>query len=44
MFNNIPKQNRMNPWKISPNITPNKNGKVVIVKRAGLNSRYLGTP
>jgi len=29
---------------MSPNITPNKNGKVTTVKTAGLNSRYQGIP
>lgn len=32
-----------NPCPISPNITPNKKGKVTIVKIAGLTSLYLGT-
>jgi hypothetical protein len=29
---------------MSPNITPNKNGKVTIVKIPGLISLYLGIP
>jgi hypothetical protein len=31
-------KNNRNPWKISPNITPNKNGKVTIVNTAGFTS------
>ena len=30
------------PWPISPNITPKKNGKEIIVKTAGLISPYFG--
>ncbi len=37
-----PKINRIVPCIISPNITPNKNGKVTEVKIAGLISLYLG--
>ncbi len=32
------------PWPTSPNITPNKNGKIGIAYKAGLTSWYLGTP
>lgn len=32
------------PWKISPNMTPNWNGKVMQLKSVGLISLYLGTP
>lgn len=34
----------IDPWAISPNITPNKNGKVTVVKNEGLAYLYLGTP
>jgi len=27
--------NNIRPWNISPNITPNKNGNVIIVNKAG---------
>ena len=30
------------PWPISPNMTPNWNGNVIIVLKAGLTSLYLG--
>jgi len=40
----IPRINNNDPCKISPNMTPNKNGKVIHVKRPGLNSIYLGMP
>lgn len=39
-----PKQNKIDPWAISPNMTPNKNGKVTKVKKPGLAYLYLGTP
>lgn len=39
-----PKRNRRNPWNISPNITANKNGNVIIVNNPGFISLYLGTP
>lgn len=32
------------PCIISPNITPNKNGKDTMLRRAGLASLYPGTP
>ena len=32
------------PWPMSPNIMPKKNGNVAIVSTAGLASRYLGIP
>ena len=32
----IPKIKSRNPWPISPNMTPNKNGKVIVVKKLGL--------
>jgi len=32
------------PCPKSPNITPNSKGKLMIVKRAGFISWYLGTP
>jgi len=35
---------RKRPCPISPNMTPNKNGKVIIVNSPGLTSLYLGTP
>ncbi len=31
----MPNANNRNPWAMSPNITPNKNGKVIVVKNAG---------
>lgn len=31
-----PKRNSRRPCAISPNITPNKKGKVIVVKKAGL--------
>ena len=37
-FNMIPNRKRMSPCAISPNITPNKNGKVTVVKKEGLAS------
>lgn len=33
---NSPKQNSTKPWAISPNITPNRKGKVIAVKIPGL--------
>ena len=41
---NIPKNSKARPWPISPNITPNKNGKVTHVKNVGLTSLYIGIP
>jgi hypothetical protein len=35
---------RRRPWPMSPNITPNRNGNVTEVKKAGFNSLYEGTP
>lgn len=35
---------RMEPWPMSPNIIPKKNGKVTIVSTAGFASKYLGIP
>jgi len=32
------------PWKISPNIIPNSNGKEMQLNNVGLSSLYLGTP
>lgn len=43
-INIIPQRKSKNPWAMSPNITPNKNGKVIVVNTAGLNSLYLGMP
>jgi hypothetical protein len=40
----IPNKNSSPPCNISPNITPKKNGKVIIVKIAGLISLYRGIP
>lgn len=40
----IPKINNIKPWAISANMIANSTGKVIIVKRAGLISRYLGIP
>jgi hypothetical protein len=34
----IPKRRRRDPWPISPNITPNKKGKVTIANTAGFAS------
>lgn len=31
-----PKSERIRPWAMSPNIMPNRNGKVIVVKKAGL--------
>lgn len=39
-----PNKNKRVPWKRSPNITANKNGKVIIVNKPGLISLYLGIP
>ena len=41
---NNPKEARIEPWPISPNMTPKKNGNVAIVKDAGFASLYYGTP
>ncbi len=43
-MNKLPNKNNIPPWKISPNIIPNKKGKVIIVNKPGLNSPYLGIP
>ena len=37
-------KNMIEPWPISPNITPKKKGKLMHVKTAGLASLYEGTP
>lgn len=37
-------KNRMRPCPMSPNITPNKNGKVTILNTFGLISLYHGIP
>jgi hypothetical protein len=34
----MPKINRINPWAISPNITPKKKGNVTVVKIDGFTS------
>jgi len=34
----------MEPWPMSPNITPKRKGKVMEVNKAGLASLYPGTP
>jgi hypothetical protein len=39
-----PNANNIDPCPISPNITPNKNGNVIVVKIDGFISLYLGTP
>lgn len=39
-----PNKNNKNPCPMSPNITPNKKGKVTVVNNDGLASRYLATP
>jgi hypothetical protein len=39
-----PNANKIEPCIMSPNITPNKNGKVTQVNRPGLAYLYLGTP
>jgi hypothetical protein len=39
-----PNNNRRPPCPISPNITPNKNGKKGIANRPGFISPYLGIP
>ena len=36
-----PPRKMINPWPMSPYITPNKNGKVTAVNSAGLASLYL---
>lgn len=35
---NSPNSKSIDPWATSPNITANKNGKVIIVNTVGLNS------
>lgn len=37
-------KNKADPWHISPNMIPNKNGNEITVKKAGLTYLYLGTP
>ncbi len=32
----MPKPNTISPWPMSPNMTPNRKGKVMQVKKAGL--------
>ncbi len=44
ILDKIPKIKNKSPWAISPNITPNKNGKVAQVNKPGFISLYLGTP
>ena len=39
-----PNESKSKPCAISPNITPNKNGKVIIENIDGLISRYRGIP
>jgi len=39
-----PNMNKIDPWAKSPNMTPNKKGKVIKAKIAGLISWYLGVP
>ena len=39
-----PNKNRRVPWAISPNITPKRNGKVIVVNKDGLAYLYLGVP
>lgn len=39
-----PKANRMAPCIISPNMTPNRNGKVMQVNNPGFAYLYLGMP
>lgn len=40
----IENTNSIEPCIMSPNMTPNRNGKVTIVKIAGLTSLYMGIP
>jgi hypothetical protein len=40
----VPNNHNILPWAISPNITPNKKGKVIILNKPGFISLYLGTP
>jgi len=40
----IPNNIKRPPCPISPNITPNKKGKVIKLNKEGLISLYLGTP
>ena len=44
MMSKSPDKNSKNPWAMSPNMTPKRNGKVIVVKTAGLNSLYQGIP
>jgi hypothetical protein len=44
MIKYIPRQNSKSPCPMSPNITPNRNGKVIIVNKPGLTSLNRGTP
>ncbi len=39
-----PTRNKTEPWPKSPNITPNKKGKVTHVNTVGLTSLYDGVP
>lgn len=40
----MPMINHILPCPISPNITPNKKGKVTMAKTAGFTSLYIGIP
>jgi len=40
----IANESKIDPWRTSPNITPKRNGKVIIVNTAGLTSLYEGIP
>jgi len=40
----VPKMRYREPWPISPNIIPKRNGKVAIAIGAGLASKYVGIP
>ena len=39
-----PTKSNKEPWPMSPNMTPNRKGKVTVVNIAGFASLYLGTP
>jgi hypothetical protein len=41
---NNPNEARIEPWPMSPNMTPKKNGNVAIVTEAGFASLYYGIP
>ena len=43
-INHKPNASNIAPCPISPNITPNKKGKVIVVKIDGFISLYRGTP